>query len=698
MKNRKLRFPASSRAFALEPRVLFDGAGGAAVAEQLPESDKQNDASADAPAPLPASFSAPMLLGGPSAAPEIDSILRQTPSFDTTNAESVTFRVTFNEKVTGVTANSFVIAPGSLSGATIQLVTAVGSEGRQYDVVVGNLSGSGTLNIDLAASSGVKSQASDVALATTNPADVSRDHSYTIDRVINAPRATGIDVGQVSSTTITTSANSGFSLSGRADAGDTLRVYLGSVLVGSGTANAAGEWTVEVQPASALAEGSYNLVVRSNDAAGNTKAETYALQIDTSSPVLVTGSSKVSDIIVTLQFSEDLSAAGIPSIADFLVKADGVGVEVTQVLVQGRTVQLTLRNAVSFGQSVTLSYSGNSLSDLAGSKVANITDWQLVDGTNEVNQAPVVVPPSIHQWFSLGDSPKGVFSGAFTFADGDDSYFEKAVVRISNNRQAGDVLSVAGDLPAGIRASFNSATGTLTMTGHARIADYQTALSQLRFSATTGADAHRTIELKVNDGQSDSVASTRYMRVLERAFSLSDTTTAYLLNNSGGALQGVNLVMGTVELVLTAKLSGVGLSDANALGFSPLDGHLYASNNEDKQIIRINADGTVTVIANHGAGDSNPGSAISADIDANGIMYLHGSGSGKIYRFDTNPTSSTYVAYSNAQAAWGRVYNSVGLDVMPEVIESNDVKTLAAAMESTVKQWQQQVFTDGKVL
>jgi outer membrane protein TolC len=57
-----------------------------------------------------------------------------------------------------------------------------------------------------------------------------------------------------------------------------------------------------------------------------------------------------------------------------------------------------------------------------------------------------------------------------------------------------------------------------------------------------------------------------------------------------------------------------------------------------------------------------------------------------------------YVAYSNAQAAWGRVYNSVGLDVMPEVIESNDVKTLAAAMESTVKQWQQQVFTDGKVL
>lgn len=51
-----------------------------------------------------------------------------------------------------------------------------------------------------------------------------------------------------------------------------------------------------------------------------------------------------------------------------------------------------------------------------------------------------------------------------------------------------------------------------------------------------------------------------------------------------------------------------------------------------------------------------------------------------------------YVAYSNAQAAWGRLYNSVGLDVMPEVVDSHDVKTLAQAMENTMSQWQGQVF------
>lgn len=311
---KKSRFPARSQTYALEPRILFDGAGAVAVAEQLPAPEEHGQVPESDQPVAPAAFAMPMLLGGAPAAPEIDSILRQTPSFDTTNAESVAFRVTFSEKVTGVTANSFVIAPGSLSGATIQLVTAVGSDGRQYDVVVGNLSGSGTLNIDLAASSGIKGQASQLDLTTTNPVDSSRDHSYTIDRVINAPRATGIDVGQVNSSTIITSANAGFSLSGRADAGDTQRIYLDGVMVGSGTANAAGEWTVWVQPASALAEGNYNLVVRSNDAAGNTKAETYVLQVDTASPVLDTGSSKVSDIIVTLQFTEQLKSTEMPAL------------------------------------------------------------------------------------------------------------------------------------------------------------------------------------------------------------------------------------------------------------------------------------------------------------------------------------------------------------------------------------------------
>lgn len=49
-------------------------------------------------------------------------------------------------------------------------------------------------------------------------------------------------------------------------------------------------------------------------------------------------------------------------------------------------------------------------------------------------------------------------------------------------------------------------------------------------------------------------------------------------------------------------------------------------------------------------------------------------------------------AYSNAQAAWGRLYNSVGLDVMPEMIAGHDVKTLARSIEKTMGEWQIAVF------
>ncbi len=46
-------------------------------------------------------------------------------------------------------------------------------------------------------------------------------------------------------------------------------------------------------------------------------------------------------------------------------------------------------------------------------------------------------------------------------------------------------------------------------------------------------------------------------------------------------------------------------------------------------------------------------------------------------------------AYSSAQAAWGRLYNSVGLDVFPDEIQSHDIKTLATEIERTMRRNEQ---------
>jgi outer membrane protein TolC len=49
-------------------------------------------------------------------------------------------------------------------------------------------------------------------------------------------------------------------------------------------------------------------------------------------------------------------------------------------------------------------------------------------------------------------------------------------------------------------------------------------------------------------------------------------------------------------------------------------------------------------------------------------------------------------AYAQAQAAWGRMYNSVGLDVLPAALEATTVEGLSKAIKDTVGEWQRVTF------
>jgi outer membrane protein TolC len=51
-----------------------------------------------------------------------------------------------------------------------------------------------------------------------------------------------------------------------------------------------------------------------------------------------------------------------------------------------------------------------------------------------------------------------------------------------------------------------------------------------------------------------------------------------------------------------------------------------------------------------------------------------------------------HAAYSQAQAAWGRVYNSIGLDVLPQTLDSSSVAGIAQAIRDTMAQWQRVTF------
>lgn len=51
-----------------------------------------------------------------------------------------------------------------------------------------------------------------------------------------------------------------------------------------------------------------------------------------------------------------------------------------------------------------------------------------------------------------------------------------------------------------------------------------------------------------------------------------------------------------------------------------------------------------------------------------------------------------FSSYSNAQAAWGRLSNSVGLDVLPATIDKHDVKTLIDSIEKTMDEQHRAYF------
>ena len=76
-----------------------------------------------------------------------------------------------------------------------------------------------------------------------------------------------------------------------------------------------------------------------------------------------------------------------------------------------------------------------------------------------------------------------------------------ATVRISGNYQSGEDLLSFTNTPTS-RASWNAATGTLTLSGVDTLADYQAALRAVTYVDTSPnpSSATRTVSFQVNDG------------------------------------------------------------------------------------------------------------------------------------------------------------------------------------------------------
>ena len=132
------------------------------------------------------------------------------------------------------------------------------------------------------------------------------------------------------------------------------------------------------------------------------------------------------------------------------------------------------------------------------------------------NSAPVLdLDPN-----DSGGSVRTTFRSAFTengapvpiadvdtsITDLDSTHLESATITLTNPKP-GDLLTVSGVLPGTITpTAYDPGTGVLTLTRHATLDEYETALQQILYSSTSDdpVTEDRLIEVVVNDGANDS--------------------------------------------------------------------------------------------------------------------------------------------------------------------------------------------------
>ena len=114
--------------------------------------------------------------------PRLASIERSSPTSQNTDSQTLLYKATFSEDVTGVTASDFVLSPsstGRVSGTT--QVTGISGSSDTYYVTVSS-STDGTYNLDLVSSGHDIVDAADNSL--TNTATTGADETYTVSTAV----------------------------------------------------------------------------------------------------------------------------------------------------------------------------------------------------------------------------------------------------------------------------------------------------------------------------------------------------------------------------------------------------------------------------------------------------------------------------------------------------------------------------------
>ncbi|SFU17467.1 Ig-like domain-containing protein [Mesorhizobium sp. YR577] len=255
-----------------------------------------------------------------------------------------------------------------------------------------------------------------------------------------------------------------------------------------------------------------------NDAPVNTMPASYATNEDTALGLTGLQIADIDAASGTMTVVLSVSSGNLTAVAAGGVTVAGSGA--SSITLTGTLANInaflsgasrpTFTPATDFNGPVTLTMTTSDGGNTGSGGVLSDTDTRTIT-VNPVNDGPVLDLDASGSGtgYSTGYTENGagvaIVDTDSLITDIDSANMASATLVIANG-QAGDVLSIAGTLPTGITATWNPATFTLTLTGSATKADYETALEQVRYASTSDnpSTVTRTVNVTVNDGAADS--------------------------------------------------------------------------------------------------------------------------------------------------------------------------------------------------
>ncbi len=406
-------------------------------------------------------------------APTVTSIARHDPAPSPTNANRLTWRVTFSESVASVDLADFVVS-GTTATLVVTAVMGTTPANSQYDVSAsgGNLADlEGTVTLSFASGQDIADTGGNT-LTNTTPSGTN-DNTYEVDNTAPTVTVTGVPVASAAPFTVTFTFSevvTGF--------------VLADITVGNGAATAFtgmdGDrvYTAEVTP---TADGAVTVDVAvgaATDAAGNESAaaaratSTYTAPLsDTTAPTVTSiarrtpasSPTNANSLTWRVTFSESVASVDL---ADFAVSGTTATLAVTAVM--GTTpansqydVRASGGNLADLEGTVTLSFaSGQDIADTAGNALTNTTPTGTNDNSYEVdNTAPTVTSVVRHDPASSPTNANSL-TWRLTFSESVASV-DLADFAVSGTTATLEVTAVTGTTPANSQYDVSVSGGNL---------------------------------------------------------------------------------------------------------------------------------------------------------------------------------------------------------------------------------------------